>query len=131
SRRRRPGRRRAAHRDRTGACRAFRYRRENAAAWLNARNLSGRKGRAAVKMVAARVIWGKLMDIYHGWFSLKPGVRDMDFVDAFTKYMDRLEAEGVIEGWRLMRKKLGLAPADLGEFHFMIEVTDLTQLDSA
>lgn len=71
------------------------------------------------------------MDIYHGWFNLKPGVRDMDFMDAFAKYMDRLEAEGVIEGWRLMRKKLGLAPAHLGEFHFMIEVADLTQLDSA
>ncbi len=71
------------------------------------------------------------MDIYHGWFNLKPGVRDMDFVEAFTKYMDRLEPEGVIEGWRLMRKKLGHKPSRLGEFHFMIEVTDLTQLDGA
>ncbi|MDO8839349.1 MAG: hypothetical protein Q8J92_14730 [Parvibaculum sp.] len=71
------------------------------------------------------------MDIYHGWFNLKPGVRDIDFVEAFTGYMELLEREGVIEGWRLTRKKLGLGPAHLGEFHFMIEVTDLTQLDSA
>jgi len=71
------------------------------------------------------------MDIYHGWCDLKPGVRDIDFAEAFTRYMELLEAEGVIEGWRLTRKKLGLAPSHLGEFHFMIEVTDMTQLDSA
>ena len=71
------------------------------------------------------------MDIYHGWFDLKPGVSDMEFVDAFERYMDRLEAEGVIEGWRLMRKKLGLGPSHLGDFHLMIEVTDLAQLDAA
>jgi hypothetical protein len=71
------------------------------------------------------------MDIYHGWFDLKPGVSDLDFVDAFERYMERLEGEGVIEGWRLTRKKLGLAPSHLGEFHFMIEVADLTQLDAA
>ncbi|MBI1260946.1 MAG: hypothetical protein GC184_04410 [Rhizobiales bacterium] len=71
------------------------------------------------------------MDIYHGWCDLKPGIRDMEFVEAFTQYMEMLEQEGVIAGWRLMRKKLGLAPKHLGEFHFMIEVTDLTQLDSA
>ena len=71
------------------------------------------------------------MDIYHGWVNLKRGVRDIDFVEAFTVYMELLEREGVIEGWRLTRKKLGLGPAHLGEFHFMIEVSDLTQLDSA
>ncbi|MAB14947.1 MULTISPECIES: DUF6614 family protein [Parvibaculum] len=71
------------------------------------------------------------MDIYHIWCGLKPDVRDHEFVDAFSSYMELLEREGVIAGWRLTRKKLGLAPAHLGEFHIMIEVQDLTQLDTA
>ena len=71
------------------------------------------------------------MDIYHGWFDLKPGVRDMTFVEAFTRYMEHLKREGKVESYRLMRRKLGLGPAHVGEFHFMIEVKDLAQLDAA
>lgn len=71
------------------------------------------------------------MDIYHGWCDLKPGVSDTDFADAFHGYMEGLKAEGKIQSYRLTRKKLGLAPSHLGEFHFMIEVRDLAQLDGA
>lgn len=71
------------------------------------------------------------MDIYHGWCDLKPGVSDTDFADAFARYMGFLKAEEKIVSARLTRRKLGLGPAHLGEFHFMIEVTDLAQLDDA
>ncbi|HUD53201.1 DUF6614 family protein [Parvibaculum sp.] len=71
------------------------------------------------------------MDIYHGWCDLKPGVRDMTFVEAFTRYMEHLKGEGKIESYRLTRRKLGLGPSGLGEFHFMIEVKDMAQLDAA
>lgn len=71
------------------------------------------------------------MDIYHGWFDLKPGVRDLDFVAAMERYMGHLEGQGLIAGWRLMRRKLGLGPTDLAEFHLMIEVEGLAQLDLA
>ncbi len=71
------------------------------------------------------------MDIYHGWCDLRPGVRDMAFADAFTRYMEHLKGEGKIEGYRLTRRKLGLGPSHLGDFHFMIEVKDMAQLDAA
>lgn len=71
------------------------------------------------------------MDIYHGWFNLKPGVGDKDFANALDTYMTYLKGEGMIEGWRLTRRKLGLGPASLPEFHLMMDVRDLAQLETA
>lgn len=61
------------------------------------------------------------MDYYHGWFDLKPSVKDMS----------HLQGKKLIEGWRLARRKLGLAPSEIGEFHLMIETKNLAQLDEA
>ena len=71
------------------------------------------------------------MDIYHGFFSLKPGTGDVEFAQSLSGYMDFLVAGGKIRSWRLMRRKLGLGPAELGEFHLMIEVENMAQLDEA
>ena len=71
------------------------------------------------------------MDIYHGWFNLKEGESDAEFARHLAAYMDHLKAGGRIAGWRLMRRKLGLAPGMLRDFHLMIEVTGLAQLDAA
>ena len=71
------------------------------------------------------------MDIYHAWCDLKPGVSDVTFSEQVAAYMGHLKADGRIEGWRLTRRKLGLAPPGFGEFHLMIEVKDLAQLDAA
>jgi len=71
------------------------------------------------------------MDIYHGWCDLKDGVSDMEFADAFVTYMEKLKSDGFIEAYRLTRRKLGLSPDGMGEFHFMIEVEGLGQLDEA
>jgi hypothetical protein len=71
------------------------------------------------------------MDIYHGWFNLKPGVSDLAFAERLAAYMGHLRQEGLIEGWRLTRRKLGLGPSQLGEWHVMIEVKDLRQLEDA
>lgn len=71
------------------------------------------------------------MDIYHGFVALKPGASDLEFADNLRTYLDGLEAENLIAGWRLMRRKLGLGPKELKEFHIMIEVDDLAQLDRA
>ncbi len=71
------------------------------------------------------------MDIYQGWFTLKDGVRDTDFADHFAAYMNRLQADGAIRGWRLMRRKLGLGPDFLPEFQFFVETDGLAQLDEA
>ena len=71
------------------------------------------------------------MDIYHAWFDLKPGVKDLEFCERLASYMDSLEAGGQMQGWRLTRRKLGLGPASLGDFHLMMEFNDLAQLDAA
>ena len=55
----------------------------------------------------------------------------MGLAESFERFMTYLKERGVIEGWRLTRSKLGLSPAGLGEFHFMLEVKSLAQLDEA
>ncbi len=71
------------------------------------------------------------MDIYHAWCDLKPGVKDTEFSDSVATYMRHLEEQGLIASWRLTRRKLGLGLRELGEFHIMIEVKDLAQLEAA
>ncbi len=71
------------------------------------------------------------MDHYHTWFDLKPGVKDLEFARAMTRYMGELKGRGAIEGWRLTRRKLGFGPKDLREFHIVMETRDLAQLDQA
>jgi hypothetical protein len=71
------------------------------------------------------------MDLYHGWFDLKPGIKDTEFARAMARYMNHLKQFGKIEGWRLSRRKLGLGPKELGDFHIVMETRDLAQLDAA
>ncbi|HEY2839153.1 MAG TPA: DUF6614 family protein [Pirellulales bacterium] len=71
------------------------------------------------------------MDIYHVWCNLKPGVSDVAFCDRVAAYLGHLREDGLIETHRVTRRKLGLGPRELGEFHVMIEVKDLAQLDRA
>lgn len=71
------------------------------------------------------------MDIYHVWCNLKPGVGDLAFSEKVAAYLGHLQEQGLIAGWRLTRRKLGLGPRELGEFHLMIEVKDLRQLEDS
>lgn len=71
------------------------------------------------------------VDLYHVWCDLKPGVRDLHFHAKVTLCMDHLRAGGLIESWRLTRRKLGFGPSCLGEWHLMIGLRDLRQLDDA
>jgi hypothetical protein len=71
------------------------------------------------------------MDIYHIWCDLKPGAGDTDFCAALDRYMVHLRERSAIRGHRITRRKLGLGPDRLGEFHIMVEVEDLAQLDQA
>lgn len=71
------------------------------------------------------------MNLYHVWCDLKPGIGDIAFSERVAAYLGRLKENGLIEDWRLTRRKLGLGPAGLGEFHLMIFVRDLAQLDKA
>ena len=71
------------------------------------------------------------MDLYHIFCNLKEGARDLVFVENLKRYLDHLRSEKKIGDYRITRKKLGLAPPDWGEFHIMIEVEDLAQLERA
>ena len=71
------------------------------------------------------------MDVYQISVDLKPGVRDTQFAEALNGYLGALKKDGKIEGWRLLRRKLGLGPAAWGEWQILIETRDLAQLDAA
>jgi hypothetical protein len=71
------------------------------------------------------------VNIYHAWFNLKDGVGDLEFAGATRVYLGHLQEQGLIEGLRITRRKLGLAPAHLPEFHVTIEFAALAQIDRA
>ncbi|MCR9277824.1 MAG: hypothetical protein NXH85_07590 [Pseudomonadaceae bacterium] len=71
------------------------------------------------------------MNTYHIWCDLKPGESAPEFADAVADYLGEMRRGGAIEGYRLSRRKLGLASAEFGEFHIAIECLDLAQLDKA
>jgi hypothetical protein len=73
------------------------------------------------------------MNVYQAFFSLKDGVKDADFVKSLEEYMNYLQSaeRGELKKWRLLRRKLGLGPKELGEFHLQMEFDDLAGLDAA
>jgi Family of unknown function (DUF6614) len=73
----------------------------------------------------------QLMDIYHIWCNLKPGTGDLEFTRAAQSYLQNLVDERRMASFRIMRRKLGLGIAGLGEFHLMLEFSGLAQLDEA
>ena len=71
------------------------------------------------------------MDIYHIWCNLKPDIADLDFISSATQYLDHLKQNEDLVEYRITRRKLGLGPVHLGEFHLMLEFENLNQLDDA
>jgi hypothetical protein len=71
------------------------------------------------------------MDIYHIWCDLKDSRQHLEFAEAVRAYLDHHKAAGRIVSWRLLRRKLGLGPDGMGEFHIEVETKDLAQLDEA
>ena len=55
-----------------------------------------------------------LVDIYHAF---KPGISDITFAERVAAYPGHLKEPGLIECWRLTRRKLGFGAPGLGEFH--------------
>ena len=71
------------------------------------------------------------MDIYHIWFNLKEGVRDLEFTDAAKAYLDHLKDGGDIAAYRITRRKLGLGHPDLPQWNITLDFEDMSQLDRA
>ena len=71
------------------------------------------------------------MNIYQSFFFLKEGVKDIEFCAALKEYMSYLQEKGDLVTWRLLTRKLGLRPKEMGEFHLLMEFETLAQLDHA
>jgi hypothetical protein len=71
------------------------------------------------------------VDYYQIWCNLKDSARDLEFCAAVREYLGHLQERGLIEGYRLTRRKLGFGPSQLGEFNVAIAVRDLEQLEAA
>lgn len=69
------------------------------------------------------------MNLYHCMIELKDEARALAFSSAVANWMGHLQGHGLIVGWRLMRRKFGLASGTHPDFLLEIEVTDLAQLD--
>ena len=71
------------------------------------------------------------MDVYQIWCNLAPGTEDLAFCTALQRYLGELRERGLLESFRILRRKLGLGPPGLGEFQVLVETRDLAQLDAA
>lgn len=71
------------------------------------------------------------MNLYHCAIDLPNAAKALSFANAVDAWMSYLKSAGVIENWRLMRRKLNLAADRHRDFLLEIEVTDLAQLDRA
>lgn len=71
------------------------------------------------------------MDYYHIWCDILDGRKDLQFAEAVGAYLGHLRGDGKLEDFSIARRKLGLGPRELGEFHIIIRCRDLAQLDGA
>ena len=47
------------------------------------------------------------MDYYEAWFDIRDSRKDLEFAGDLARYMGYLKDEGLIEGYRFSRRKLG------------------------
>lgn len=71
------------------------------------------------------------MNYYNIWFDLLPGVDSRTYPAKVEAYLGHLHSRGLIAGWKVTRRKFGFGPPELGEWHVIVEVHDLTQLERA
>ena len=71
------------------------------------------------------------MDVYHIWCSLKDDVGDLEFAAAVRGYFEHLKSSGLCAGYRVTRRKHGLGPAHLPEWHITLDFNGLSQMDNA
>lgn len=71
------------------------------------------------------------MNLYHCMIELRPEARALAFAQACANWMGHLQAQGLITGWRLLRRKFGLASGQHTDFLLEIELPALATLDTA
>lgn len=71
------------------------------------------------------------MDLYQIWVDLKETHKDLEFCENVERYLGTLREKGLIQGFRITRRKFGFGPPTIPEFNITIEVKNLAQLDEA
>lgn len=71
------------------------------------------------------------MNHYEVWVNLAPGTKDLEFVEALRAYLGYLQQRGLMESFRIRRRKFGFGPEALGEFNISMVFRDLAHLDAA
>ena len=69
------------------------------------------------------------MNLYHCMIELKSDAKALAFAAACTAWMEYLQSNGLIAGWRLMRRKFGLSSGAHTDFLLEVEVTGMAMLD--
>lgn len=70
------------------------------------------------------------MNLYHCMIELRPEARALAFAQACANWMGHLQEQGLITGWRLMRRKFGLASGQHTDFLLEIQMSGLAMLDA-
>ncbi|MDO8882553.1 MAG: DUF6614 family protein [Pseudotabrizicola sp.] len=71
------------------------------------------------------------MNLYHCMIELRQDCRALAFAKAVDGWMQHLQTRGLITGWRLMRRKFGLASGAHPDFLLEIDVPGMAALDDA
>lgn len=71
------------------------------------------------------------MNLDHCSIDLHHEAKALVFANAVDQWMGYLKERGVIQTWRLLRRKLNLASDTNRDFLLEIEFTDMSQLDQA
>ena len=71
------------------------------------------------------------MNLYHCMIELRPEARALVFAQACTHWMEYLQAQGLITGWQLLRRKFGLASGPHTDFLLEVELPGFATLDTA
>lgn len=71
------------------------------------------------------------MNIYHCMIELKDRDNALGFAEAASEWFEYLENKGLISGWRLLRRKFGLASSDHTDFIVEMDFEDMSALESA
>lgn len=69
------------------------------------------------------------MDYYHIWCNLIDSHKDQEFCKSVKAYLGEFEKMGLINTFKITRRKLGFGPAELGEFHIIIETQNMAKLE--
>lgn len=71
------------------------------------------------------------MNLYHCTIDLKDDAKAVAFAAAMDAWMGYLQANGMINGWRLCRRKLGFGAPQARDFLLEVDLDDLAHLDRA